>query len=138
MLHGIIRTNCMPSSGSWPHGSRSVESRSMVMRVKFSAVLMKLIGSGVIFRTFSKAMPRAGAHECDECVDPPTLEDVRWALEKTPLRKAVPKTSCPRCSLACSGQPRCTIRAQDSAGDLAHRKSASALEGWMAYAYAQT
>ena len=22
--------------------------------------------------------------------DPPTLEDVRWALEKTPLRKAVP------------------------------------------------
>ena len=35
------------------------------------------------------------AHECAECVDPPTLEDVRWALEKTPLRKAVPKHLAP-------------------------------------------
>ena len=47
------------------------------------------------FQNIFQGNAESWAHECDECVDPPTLEDVRWALEKTPLRKAVPKHLAP-------------------------------------------
>ncbi|CAE7232869.1 unnamed protein product [Symbiodinium sp. CCMP2592] len=42
------------------------------------------------FQSIFQGSAEPWTHACDEHVEPPTLEAVQWALEQTPLRKAVP------------------------------------------------